>query len=309
LNRSYRISSTSNNSHHQPTVLSKVVYTRPKHSTQDQYSIEHKCKRELYCDSKSTNRNNGCHPKNSYEYTDQRKDSSYDLDDIHNPTSYGLKGQNNATRKSPSLERNRGKYQFDHNHSSCDVRERNPDIYDRGNRNDISRFCHYEKSYDKGTNNKRSRDYDEHYERCFSNKRITADCHTDDAYCYDEKYNDYDNRRHEGGYKRPSKELEDIDICRSDHNYRFDNEYEERSSSRFYDNKSYREGDIYDRRRPCDSSRRGKEKYRQEYDGSDEYTRRLDGFNQSQSYDGSDEYSRRLDGCNRKQSNEYCRRY
>jgi len=309
LNRSYRISSTSNNSHHQPTVLSKVVYTRPKHSTQDQYSIEHKCKRELYCDSKSTNQNNGCHPKNSYEYTDQRKDSSYDLDDIHNPTSYGLKGQNNATRKSPSLERNRGKYQFDHNHSSCDVRERNPDIYDRGNRNDISRFCHYDKSYDKGTNNKRSRDYDEHYERCFSNKRITADCHTDDAYCYDEKYNDYDNRRHEGGYKRPSKELEDIDICRSDHNYRFDNEYEERSSSRFYDNKSYREGDIYDRRRPCDSSRRGKEKYRQEYDGSDEYTRRLDGFNQSQSYDGSDEYSRRLDGCNRKQSNEYCRRY
>jgi len=141
--------------------------------------------------------------------------------------------------------------------------------------------------------------------RCYSNKRITAD----DEYCYDEKYNDYDTRRHEGGYKRPSKELEDIDICQSDHNYRFDNEPEERLSSRFDDNKSYREGDVYDRRRPCDSSRRGKEKSRQGYDGSDEYTRRLDGFNQSQSYDGSDEYSRRLDGCNRKHSNEYRRRY
>ena len=301
-----RTPSAINNGNNQRSALSRAMLS-PKHSFKDRYSIEQRRERELY--------------RNSNEYTARGENySSQESSDIHDHSIRRLNDCQDLAQRSPSFDRRRGIEQLDQNSSPRNSRSRTFDCDSRTNQydDDGCRSRHYDRSYDEDMNvqshgrssdfssrsvsNFRAAEYEQSNDELFSGRRMnTGDAYRNDYQRFDDdsrrnedESNVHASRRHEEDYNRRERGSNDRDIGRDDHRYRFDNEYEQRFSSHSDDNEFHREDDRCNKRRRNDSGRRREERRKRRHDGSDEYSRRLDGYNHIQEHnDGrQDRYNR-----------------
>ena len=104
----------------------------------------------------------------------------------------------------------------------------------------------------------------------------------------------YVSRRPEAEYRRRGTDV-DRDVNRDEYRHRLDEE-DERSFRSHFDAEDYRRvDDRQSKRRRHDSSSRREERRRRTFDGSDEYSRRLQSYNFSQEHDYPNEDFRHRD--------------
>jgi len=290
----------------------------PKRPYKDKYSIEQRRERELYRDSN--------------EYTARREDySPHDSSDMHDHSNRMANDYNDVAQRSPSFDRRRI-HQFDQtlsprslntrtyvSHSQHDQYEDRSRYDDRShyqNEDDSYRTRRYDGSHNEENDewsrerssdlqsrnipNHRGEDYQQYNDELTNGRRMN----TDDRYRNDYSRrnqidpNLYESRRSEVYHDRREREFNDRDNYRDGY-HRVDDEYEHRFTSQSDTNDYYRVDDRHSKRRRHDSASRRDERRRRTFDGSDEYSRRLESYNNSNERNYQNEDRRRGDRYNR----------
>jgi len=99
----------------------------------------------------------------------------------------------------------------------------------------------------------------------------------------------YASRSHGNDHSRRARGFNERDIDRDSHLRRTDNEHEQTFSTHSDGNEFCRDDDRSSSRRRRGSGGRREKKRKRKFDGSDEYSRRLGGYNHSQGRDFANE--------------------
>mmetsp|Transcript_12889 Transcript_12889/g.29744 ORF Transcript_12889/g.29744 Transcript_12889/m.29744 type:complete len:264 (+) Transcript_12889:637-1428(+) len=247
----------------------------PKRSVNDRYSIEQRRERELYRDSN--------------KYSSRRETFDHRESDFND--------RQDMSQRIPLSDHRRGIFQSNDRSFECNHEQ---NLYEVDN----YRSRNYDASYHEGNHTRsyertseyepRSSSYDAvaQYERRNSELMNFDETYRDDYRRFDEggrrngeEQYEHSSRRREVDHNRRTRGFDDRDIQRSSSRYGIGNEYEQPPASNCSEQDIYREDDRHSSRRRRDSGGRRGKKRRKKFDGSDEYSRRLDSYNQSHGRD------------------------
>jgi hypothetical protein len=256
----------------------------PKRSLNDRYSIDQRRERELH--------------RNSKEYTPRGESYSYqDPSDSRNHSFRSFNGHQDMSYMSPSSDHRRG---------TDKSIGRNYDCYSQQDQYEADRCRHHARSHNQD-NHERYRErssehsprripnngdveYDQSNDEFQNGRRMNIDdTHHNDYRGFDdhsrrneEESSMYASRSHENDHSRRTRGFNERDIERDSHLYRTNNEHEQTFSTHSVDNEFCRDDDRSSSRCRRDSGGRREKKRKRKFDGSDEYSRRLDSYNHSQ---------------------------
>eukprot|EP00536_Pseudo-nitzschia_multiseries_P011871 jgi/Psemu1/260181/estExt_Genewise1Plus.C_4290011 len=281
--------------------LSKAI-VHPKRSYNDEYSKEQRRERELYRDSN--------------EYTVRRENyNHHNSSDMHDHSNPRFDDHSDVAQRSLNFDR-RGTDELERTFSPRNSSGRNCDSqnrHDQYEENGCHSRYHDRALYDydddtpseyasRNIPNRRRDDYERHNDE-FTNRRTNADDRCRDDYDRYDNYirrnqddsTSYGTRRLEDDHNRRGREFSDRALHRDEYHHRVDDEYEHRFISRPDDDDYYRVCDRDSKRRRHASGSRREERRRRTFDGSDEYLRRLQSYNQPNESNHLNEDTRRRD--------------
>ena len=284
----------------------------PKRSLSDKHFVEQRREKEFYRDS--------------MEYTAQGQSSSYrdssgsrDFPIRNQPSNRSLNDRHlYEDRRERELYRDSIEYSAresygyrsfpssDHRRISGHSSSRAYDSYSHQDQyeSDRGQSRHYDRSHQQDSHarylERSSGYYDVQYDQS-SNERHRSDGRVSSdrsSYQYDsQRFDDYSRRhedesssrapRPENDYSREPRGMSERNIERDSHFYRMQSDYEHAHSY-------HRDDDHHSPRRHRDSGGRREKKRKKKFDGSDEYSRRLESYsyNQGRNYSNEDRYSR-----------------
>lgn len=266
----------------------------PNRSFNDRYSVEQRRERDLYRDSN--------------EYTARRKSFSYrESSDSRDHSIRGLNDNQDMIQRSPSSDNRRGidkpiarSSDFRSQQDQYEGDRCRSDHYARSHhQDDHARYRERSSNYSSRSipNNGDVLECDKGIDGFQNDRRMNID---DTHHNNDRRFDDYSRRNqmesslyasrdHEHVHNRMTRGFNERDIERDIHHDRFDNEHNQAFPSHSDDNEFYRDGDRSSSRRRRDSGGRREKRRTQKFDGSDEYSRRLDSYNHPQGRNYSNE--------------------
>ena len=251
----------------------------PNRSFNDRYFYEERRGRELYRDSNEYNARG-----ESYSYQNLRdsRDNSFqnfnDRRDVpHSPSSDHRRGIDNPISRNYESYSQQDQYETDRgrsrrydrsydegSHARC--RERSSDYYD----------AKYDQNNDGGFHNDRRTNTDSSYYQCESRR------FDDHGRRHEEESSVYASRSQENNDSRGERGSNEWNIGRNSHFDRVHNDYEQALPPNFDDSQYYRDDDRHSSCRHRDSGGHREKRRRRTFDGSDEYSRRLESYNNTQ---------------------------